>query len=96
MTEQEALSLGESKWWEGKSAEEITRFQLFEGRLCMPFGKFQDAVSEALGRPVYTHEFAGAEQLRKEFLGERRAPTFKETLPKDKDTLLVLCPGGDK
>ena len=47
-------------------------FQLYEERLCMPFPLFHKAVEEALGRPVYTHEFAGVENLRQEFEAMRK------------------------
>lgn len=80
MTKEHAIALYESGWWKDKSPHSICMFQLFEERLCMPFGDYQMAVEKALGRPVWTHEFgsAGTEQLRKEFLGERAAPTFEE------------------
>ena len=55
-----------------KTAEEIVAFQLYEERLCMPFPLFHKAVEEALGRPVYTHEFAGVENLRQEFEAMRK------------------------
>ena len=67
MTREEAVKMAESKWYETQTAEEIVAFQLYEERLCMPFPLFHKAVEEALGRPVYTHEFAGVESLRQEF-----------------------------
>jgi len=72
ITEEEAIKLGESGWWKGLPADVITGFQLFERKLCMDFGDFQGAVEESLGRPVWTHEFAGAsvDALRDEFLGK--------------------------
>jgi hypothetical protein len=81
MTEQHAIELYESGWWMGKTAREICMFQLFEPRLCMPFGKFHEAVTEALGRPVYTHEFGlNVEGLQAELLGDKEAPTFEEII----------------
>lgn len=67
MTREDAVKMAESKWYEKKRAEEIVAFQLYEERLCMPFPLFHKAVEEALGRPVFTHEFAYAENLKKEF-----------------------------
>ena len=67
MTREEAVKLAESKWYEKQTAEEIVAFQLYEERLCMPFPLFHKAAEEALGRPVFTHEFAGVEKLQKEF-----------------------------
>lgn len=57
MTRDQAEVLYKTKWWEGKSAREICLFQLFEERLCMPFELLQKAMSEALGRRVFAHEF---------------------------------------
>lgn len=65
MTREEAVKLADSKWYETKTAEEIVDFQLYEERLCMPFPLFHKAVEEALGRPVFTHEFAGAESCKR-------------------------------
>lgn len=85
-----AIALAESKWWEGKTPREIVTFQLFTSELCMPFGKFHEAVEQALGRPVWTHEFAYP-NLPQEFLGGRPAPTMAEIiglLPPDKVLLI--------
>lgn len=80
MTEQEAVALGGSGWWRGKTALEIVRFQLYETRLCMPFAVFHEAVESVLGRPVYTHEFAEPRLLREEFSGGRQAPSGDEVV----------------
>lgn len=95
MTEQQAIALYDSKWWESRSAFDIVSFQLFEERLCMPFGDFHKAVEEVLGRPVWTHEFGilGAAQLKREFLKERPAPTLDEILaiiPENKRIVIGL------
>jgi hypothetical protein len=75
LTQEEAISLAESGWWREKSPQEIVAFQLFEGRLAMDFDAFHEAVEAALGRPVWTHEFAEPNHLRDAFLaiqaGER-------------------------
>ena len=57
MTKKQAVALGESKWWQSKTARELAMFQLHEPLLCMPFDVFHKAVEEALQRPVFTHEF---------------------------------------
>ena len=80
MPKDEAVALGKTDWWKTRTADEIVRFQLFEERLCMDFGDFQMAVQEALGRPVWTHEFADDERLKAEFLGDREPPTMQEIL----------------
>lgn len=80
LTKEESLKLYNSSWWKGKSAEEIVAFQLYEDRLCMPFGEFHEAVEKALGRGVFTHEFAYPEILQSEF--EKKIPkqTFADSL----------------
>jgi len=60
----------------------------------MPFGAFHEAVEQALGRSVWTHEFASSnvEQLRKEFLGDRAKPSLEEIfnlIPESKRILAV-------
>ena len=71
MTQAEAKKLAASGWWRGKTAREIADFQLREPMLCMDFSDFHKAVTEALGRPVYTHEFAKPEWLIDELEGKR-------------------------
>lgn len=70
MTKEEAIKLAESKFWEPLSDVERTRFQLFEEKLCMPFGVFHAAVEGALERPVQTLEFAFAGVLESEFIAK--------------------------
>lgn len=92
-----AIQMAESKWWEGKTNKEIVEFQLFTAELATDFSVFHEAVEKVLGRPVFTHEFARAGLLQKEFLGERDAPSFDEILaliPEDK-RVLVVSEGGD-
>lgn len=91
MTKEQAIELGKMRWWEGLSAHDIVMFQLFEPLLCMDFGTFHKAMEEALGRPVWTHEFAFSDQLKKEFLGDKPAPTFEEIvnlIPAEKRIIL--------
>ncbi len=75
MDKEQAIIKAESKWWIGKTAHEIVSFQLYEDRLCMPFGDFHEAVEKALGRPVWTHEFADTKGLQIEFEGKRKPET---------------------
>ena len=78
MTKEYAIALAGSNWWAGLSAHDIVTVQLFEEKLCMDFSAFHKALEEALKRPVYTHEFAFPDDLRKEFLGDKPAPTWDE------------------
>jgi hypothetical protein len=73
LTREEAIALAETQWWKYRSAGEIVRFQLFQEKLAMNFGDFQMAVEEAVGRPVWTHEFAGdgCRILQNEYLTRR-------------------------
>lgn len=92
LTRDQALQLFESGWWKGLEPRRVVEFQLFTSRLCMPFGDFHEAVEKALGRSVWTHEFAFSDALKKEFLGEREPPTLTEIMqliPEDKRVLVV-------
>lgn len=81
MTKEQAIALHDTGWWKNKTPEQIVRFQLFEPLLCMPFNDFHWAVEKALGRAIWTHEFGlNYDGLKKEFLGEKPAPTMQEIL----------------
>ena len=80
MIREQAIEMAESGWWKTATNQEIVAFQLFENLLCMDFVRFHEAVEAVLGRPVYTNEFAFAEELRKEYLTQRPAMTVQESL----------------
>jgi len=76
-----AIALANSNWWEGRSAREIAKFQLFTEELSMPFDIFHQKLEEALGRPVWTHELGlNFDGIALEFLGEKDAPTMDEII----------------
>lgn len=86
-----AIALAESEWWIGKSPDEIARIQFGTRELCMPFDVFHQSVEAALGRPVWTHEFARMDLLMTEMSGDRPAPTMDEIVamvPEDKRLLV--------
>jgi lysozyme family protein len=84
MTKEEAIALYDSKFWEAMDFEQRATFQLWEDRLCMPFGVFHEAVEKALKRPVYTHEFGlNRDGLKEELLGLRPTPTMDDVLGPD-------------
>lgn len=59
----------------------------------MPFDVFHEAIEKTLGRPVFTHEFAFCEELRKELYREKEPNTFEEIcalIPKEKLILIKL------
>ena len=66
LTTRQAIRMAQSNWWTGMSPRDIAMFQLHEPLLCMPFEVFHDAVEKALGRSVWRHEFAKADELRGE------------------------------
>lgn len=93
LTKEQAIAMAESKIWQSWTAEQIVRFQLFQSRLCMPFDKFHEAIETVLGRPVYTHEFAYSDELKKEYLGVKEAPTLAEIMsliPADKRIIIGI------
>ena len=85
MNKEEAIELAKSKWWEGKSHQEIAEFQLNQNLLCMPFDLFHKAVEEWLHRPVWTHEFACPDELMAEGHGENKARTMADVIDKTQE-----------
>ena len=49
MEKDQAIKLGESKFWETMSFKERALFQFFEPLLCMPFDIFHEAIEKTLG-----------------------------------------------
>ena len=95
-TEKQAIEFAELKRWEKLPPRERAIFQLTQRRLCMPFEVFQEAIEEALGRSVWTHEFADWGKLRDELLGKGKKPSMKDIInmiPKDK--LVIVGIDGD-
>lgn len=87
-----AIKIYDSGKWKRWTAEQKVKFQLFQDRLCMPFGDFHAAMQEVLGRPVWTHEFAFRDKLIAEYKGKRQRPSFEDIiglLPEDK-TIVIL------
>lgn len=91
-TEEQAIALSESCWWEVCTADEIVRLQLYQERLCMPFPHYQRTIEKVLGRPVYLHEFMDPDALIREYEGSKTPPTFDEIvamIPSDKLVVIV-------
>ena len=87
LTKEQAIAIHDSGVWREWNHEQIVRFQLFQKRLAVPFGRFHEAMEAVLGRSVFTHEFADDEALILEYLGEKHPPTIQEIIqmiPKDK------------
>lgn len=92
LTKKQAIAFSKSEAWKNWSARQIAEFQMEQDRLCVPFDVFHKTIEEALGRPVYTHEFGlNREGLRKELYGEKEPPTLEEIInliPEDKRVLI--------
>lgn len=80
LTQESAAALWETNWWDCLGFQATAVLQLHQERLCMPFGKFQEALSFALGRTVLTHEFRDPDRLKAELLNLKKAPDFQEIL----------------
>ena len=94
LTQEQAIEIYNSKVWEDWDYEKIVRFQLFQDRLCMPFGKFHEAMTKVLGREIWTHEFTSSncKNLILEYLGEKEPPTFDEIInliPEEKRIIIT-------
>jgi hypothetical protein len=93
MTREEAIAFGEAKKWEPMTLRERAVFQMQEERLCMPFSVFHEAVEKTLGRPVYTHEFAGnRDRILRELLEGAPPPSLTEIVemfPAEKKVLVI-------
>lgn len=79
-TEQQAIDLYKSGFWETLSDFERVQFQLFIERLCMPFTIYHKALETVLKRAVFTHELATPYNLQLEFLGETPPPTLDDII----------------
>lgn len=93
LTEEQAIAFAENKCYEGITYRQIAEFQIEQNRLCMPFDVFHNAIEKTLGRPVFTHEFAFPEELKKELYGEKEPPTLEEIcalIPEEKLILIKL------
>jgi len=86
-TKEQAIKIAESELWKDLSFDEIVKFQLYQELLCMPFDKFHQAIEKVLDRPIWTHEFAYLDAIKKEYEGKKEKPTMDEIIgliPKDK------------
>ena len=91
LTKGQALKIFESKVWEKWTDEQIVKFQLYQDRLCVPFGRFHEAIAKVLKRPVFSHEFAYQTNLIAEFENIIPAPSFQEIIeliPEEKRILI--------
>jgi hypothetical protein len=90
LTYDQAVAFFDEQKWLPMTNRERAEFQMEQDKLCMPFDVFHKAIEEALGRPVWTHEFAERERLRAEMAGTRPKATMDDVF----DSLARLA--GDK
>ena len=67
MTKEEAIYFAESGKWKTMSNKDLVDFQLYQDLVCVDWGTFCLAMNDVFGRPVFTHEYADRNALRKEF-----------------------------
>jgi hypothetical protein len=87
-----AIKLAESDWWKNMEPRAAFLFQMNTAELCMPFGEFHRIAELALGRSVWSHEFAFPKSLMAQFNGESAPPTVEEILnliPEEKRIVLI-------
>ena len=64
LTQQEAIELAQSGWWKTMPVKEAALLQLNQPLLCIDsFDTFHGLVEEALGEPVWSHQFANPQSL---------------------------------
>ncbi len=80
ISKEDAEALAASRWWEGQSDRDVAMAQLGQDRLCMPFDLFHQACERAAGEPIWTHEFAHPNYVRKLVEGRERQEGPIETL----------------
>jgi hypothetical protein len=80
LTREQAVAMAKSNVWKEWTSEQVVRFQMFQERLCMDFSHFHKCVEDVLGRPVFTHEFGFRDDMVREYLGEKEAPSFEDII----------------
>jgi hypothetical protein len=80
LTREQAVAMAKSNVWKEWTSEQVVRFQMFQERLCMDFSHFHKCVEDVLGRPVFTHEFCFRDDMVREYLGEKEAPSFEDII----------------
>lgn len=100
LTTEQAIEFANSGAWKEMSFRQRAEFQMLQRKLCMPFEVFHEAVEEALGRPVYTHEFGlNYDGLLAELFEGKEPPTLQEIiemLPAEKRVIVVMGDENEK
>jgi hypothetical protein len=91
LTREEAIAFARQKGYANWTPEQIAAFQLEQELMCMNLSDYQEAMEKALGRPVWTHEFAKPELLKAELLKQIKTPSLEEIINKiPKEKLIVV------
>jgi hypothetical protein len=77
-------------WWESNDPTILTWHQLNEPILLVEFSKFHHATEMALGRPVWTHEFANVDSLKAEFQNKIPKATFEDVVNKVTKPVIIV------
>ncbi len=81
MTKEQAVAFHDSDIWKDMSHREIAEMQMAQKKLCVPFAVFHEAISKALGRDVYTHEFGlNWQGLYDELFDGKEPPSLQEII----------------
>lgn len=81
LTKEQAIKLYETGAWKEMSLKQRAEFQMLQGKLCMPFDVFHEAIEKTLGRPVYTHKFGmNRDGLMAELFEGKEPPTLQEII----------------
>lgn len=84
LTKPEAMKLIEQKWWLTCTPEQIVEMHIYQDcdRLLCPLDVLYASFRNVFGRPVFTHEFADPESLRREYEGLDPECSFEDVLQK--------------
>jgi hypothetical protein len=82
LTKAEAIAFAASGIWKEWTPEQRGIYQLYQERLCMDAAAFHEGIEAALGRPVWTHEFANQQALIDELEGKTQKATLSDVIGK--------------
>jgi hypothetical protein len=66
LNQKQAIAFHDKGEWKEWSDYKIAVFQFEQELLCVPINRFKEALSNLLGRPVYTHDLI-SDEFKREF-----------------------------
>lgn len=93
LTKEETILFAENELWKDIPEKELAEFIISQKLLCVPLEVMYETLSKALGRPVYTHEFAYPDHLLQELKGDKPRSTFEDIInliPTEKRIIIPL------